>query len=74
MRDFLRHAAAATSMVKQFYISILLPRDCRHYGCEMRLEALHPKKSYTAAYTSDHDNWAGKSARLGALAGNDHRN
>jgi hypothetical protein len=40
----------------------------------MRLEALHPKKSYTAAYTSDHDNWADKSARLGALVGNDRRN
>jgi hypothetical protein len=40
----------------------------------MRVEALHPKKSYTAAYTSDHDNWAGKSARLGALVGNDRRN
>jgi hypothetical protein len=74
MRDFLRHAAAARSMVRQFYISILLPRDCRHCGCEMRLEALHTKKTYTAADTSDHDNWADKSARLGALVGNDRRN
>jgi hypothetical protein len=28
----------------------------------------------TDAYTSDHDNWAGRSARLGALVGNDCRN
>jgi hypothetical protein len=28
----------------------------------------------TAAYTSDHDNWAGRSARLCALVGNDCRN
>jgi hypothetical protein len=67
-------AAAATRMVKQFYISILLPRDCRHCGCEMRLEALNTKKTYNAAYTSDHGNWADKSARLGALVGNDRRN
>jgi hypothetical protein len=26
------------------------------------------------AYTSDHDNWSGRSARLGALVGNDCRN
>jgi hypothetical protein len=32
------------------------------------------KKTYTAADTSDHDNWADKSARLGALVGNDRRN
>ena len=32
------------------------------------------QKTYTAAYTCDHDNWADKSARLGALVGNDRRN